>query len=57
MKVHVRGPILSHSELSPGYFLLVVEAPEVANRALPGQFIHLLCSLLLGGSLFSANGL
>lgn len=44
MKVHVRGPIIAHEEIAPGYFRMAVEAPEVARQAAPGQFVHLLCS-------------
>jgi len=43
MKVHIRGPILAHEEVAPGYFQMAIEAPEVARKAAPGQFVHLLC--------------
>ena len=33
--------ILSHEKVSSGYFLLDLEAPDIAGAALPGQFIHL----------------
>lgn len=32
--------ILVHDELSAGYRLLVVKAPEMAPRLVPGQFVH-----------------
>lgn len=42
-KVHARGKIVAQEELSPGYFRMVIDAPEVARHAAPGQFVHLLC--------------
>jgi len=33
--------ISSHQEVSPGYFHLVLNSPEISASARPGQFIHL----------------
>lgn len=33
--------ISSHQEISPGYFHLVLNSPEISAQARPGQFIHL----------------
>lgn len=42
MKYHERGTITRHEMLEPGYYLLAMQAPEIAATARPGQFVHLL---------------
>ncbi|MPZ87419.1 MAG: dihydroorotate oxidase electron transfer subunit [Nitriliruptorales bacterium] len=37
----VRAPSVSHRQVAPGYWLLTLDAPEIARRALPGQFAML----------------
>lgn len=36
--------IIKHEEVAPGYRLMCLEAPEIASRAAPGQFLHVRCS-------------
>jgi dihydroorotate dehydrogenase electron transfer subunit len=36
--------ILSRKEVAPNIYLMGVKAPEIAQEALPGQFIHIKCS-------------
>ena len=40
-KVFIRAGIVSQTQLSPGIFELILEAPEIAHRAQPGQFVNL----------------
>ncbi|MFC1632326.1 dihydroorotate dehydrogenase electron transfer subunit [Candidatus Omnitrophota bacterium] len=35
--------ILSNKKVGPGYWKMVIAAPEIARAASPGQFVHLLC--------------
>jgi dihydroorotate dehydrogenase electron transfer subunit len=44
VKFHERGKITRNQEVAPGYFLFAMEAPKTAERARPGQFVHLACS-------------
>lgn len=36
----IRAKILNHRELVPDYYQMTLEAPEIAQEAKPGQFIH-----------------
>ena len=38
--INEKCEILQHDELSAGYRLLVVKAPEMAPMLVPGQFVH-----------------
>ena len=40
MKIALDTEILAHEELIPGVYRLVVAAPDIASRALPGQFVQ-----------------
>ena len=37
----IEARVISQREVSPGYFLLKLEAPEIARRARPGQFVKI----------------
>ena len=41
---HIKAKILSRKEVVPKIYLMSVKAPEIAQEALPGQFIHIKCS-------------
>lgn len=36
--------VLENREVAPGHFCLVLRSPKIARKALPGQFVQLLCS-------------
>lgn len=36
--------VIANVEVLPNVFLLVLKAPEIAERAVPGQFVHVSCS-------------
>lgn len=40
MSLLVQAGVVSNRELAPGHFRMVLEAPEVAAVARPGQFVH-----------------
>ena len=42
---NIKVKILSRKEVAPGIFLIKLSAPSVAQEALPGQFIHIKCSI------------
>lgn len=44
MAKQVWGEILKQQEMAPGIFLLELFAPEIAQIAQPGQFVHVRCS-------------
>lgn len=39
--------ILQNKKIGPDIFSMIIEAPEIASIALPGQFIHIRCSQAL----------
>ena len=41
---HIKAKILSRKEVTSKIYLMSVKAPEIAQEALPGQFIHIECS-------------
>ena len=42
-KIQHLTPIISHEEILPGIYLLLVEAPQIISIAKPGQFVMLSC--------------
>ena len=42
--LNIKVKILSRKEVAPNIYLIKLKAPEVAQEALPGQFIHIKCS-------------
>lgn len=44
MSLILEVKIIKQSEIAPGYFCLALDAPEVAEAAVPGQFLHVRCS-------------
>lgn len=40
----IKVKILSRKEVAPNIYLMKLNAPEIAQEALPGQFIHIRCS-------------
>ncbi|HXV19269.1 MAG TPA: dihydroorotate dehydrogenase electron transfer subunit [Candidatus Omnitrophota bacterium] len=36
--------VLENREVAPGHFCLVLRSPKIARKALPGQFVQILCS-------------
>lgn len=42
--LNIKVKILSRKEVAPNIYLMKLEAPEIAQEALPGQFIHIKCS-------------
>lgn len=47
MSLLVQAGVVSNRELVPGHFRMVLEAPEVAAVARPGQFVHVRCAPLM----------
>lgn len=47
MSLLVQAGVVSNRELAPGHFRMVLEAPEVAAVARPGQFVHVRLTPLL----------
>lgn len=45
--MNVIAEILDHRQVAEGIFLLEMSAPEIADKALPGQFVHIRCNDLL----------
>ncbi|MBA3061628.1 MAG: dihydroorotate dehydrogenase electron transfer subunit [Atribacteria sp.] len=43
--LNIKVKILSRKEVAPNIFLNKLSAPSVAQEALPGQFIHIKCSI------------
>ena len=43
--LNIKVKILSKEEVAPNIFLIKLSAPSVAQEALPGQFIHIKCSI------------
>lgn len=41
--VQIKAPVLCNRRIAPDHFLMRLRAPSIASRALPGQFIHVLC--------------
>lgn len=41
---NIKVKILSGKEVTPNIYLMRLKAPEIAQEALPGQFIHIKCS-------------
>jgi len=41
---NIKVEILSRKEVAPNIYLVKLKAPEIAQEALPGQFIHIKCS-------------
>lgn len=41
------GRVVSRQALPGGYWTLVLNAPQIAARAIPGQFVHLTCHPML----------
>jgi len=39
--VHIQAKVTGLTELSPGYFQLLLYAPEIAATAIPGQFVQI----------------
>lgn len=44
MTHHIKGEMVKQQEIAPGVFYLEVLAPEIAQKAQPGQFVHVRCS-------------
>jgi len=42
--LNIKVKILSRKEVVPNIYLMKLKAPEIAQEALPGQFIHIKCS-------------
>jgi len=42
--LNIKVKILSRKEVAPNIYLMNLKAPEIAQEALPGQFIHIKCS-------------
>jgi len=42
--LNIKVNILSRKEVAPNIYLMRLKAPEIAQNALPGQFIHIKCS-------------
>lgn len=42
--LHVKATIIEHAEVAPGCYKIVAHAPELAQSALPGQFVHVHCT-------------
>ena len=42
--LNIKVKILSKKEVAPNIFLIKLLSPSVAQKALPGQFIHIKCS-------------
>jgi dihydroorotate dehydrogenase electron transfer subunit len=42
--LNIKVKILSRKEVVPNIFLIKLKAPEIAQDALPGQFVHIKCS-------------
>ena len=40
---HIRASLLASHEVAPGHFLLQLAAPQVADAARPGQWVHVRC--------------
>jgi dihydroorotate dehydrogenase electron transfer subunit len=40
---HSIGKIISNNEIMPGVFLMWIEAPDIANMAIAGQFVMIQC--------------
>ena len=43
--LNIKAKILSRKEVTSKIYLMSVKAPEIAQEALPGQFIHIKCSI------------
>jgi len=43
--LNIKVKILSRKEVAPNIFLIKLSAPSVTQEALPGQFIHIKCSI------------
>ena len=43
--LNIKVKILSRKEVAPNIYLMKLKAPEIAQEALPGQFIHIKCSI------------
>lgn len=41
---NIKVKILSRKEVAPNIYLMKLKAPEIAQDALPGQFVHIKCS-------------
>ncbi len=41
--VQVKAPVLCNRRIAPDHYRMRLKAPSIASRALPGQFIHVLC--------------
>ncbi|MCM8765525.1 MAG: dihydroorotate dehydrogenase electron transfer subunit [Candidatus Omnitrophica bacterium] len=39
--VQIKAEIISNSEVAPEHFKLILESPEIAQEANPGQFLHI----------------
>jgi dihydroorotate dehydrogenase electron transfer subunit len=42
--LNIKVKILSRKEVAPNIYLMKLKTPEIAQDALPGQFIHIRCS-------------
>ena len=40
MRKNEQAKVILHEDCGPGYRLLVLDAPQVAADARPGQFVH-----------------
>lgn len=47
MSLLIDAGVLGNKEVAPGYFCLVLYAPEIASVAVPGQFVHVRCGPLM----------
>jgi len=43
--LNIKVKILSRKEVAPNIYLMKLKAPEIPQEALPGQFIHIKCSM------------
>lgn len=41
MTLQVSGQVLANENIAPQHFLMEIEIPQIANRAKPGQFVHI----------------
>lgn len=41
--VEERAPVVAHRRIAPDHYLLRLKSSTAARRALPGQFVHILC--------------
>lgn len=44
MSTQETGRVTQHQEIAPGFYLLTIKAPAIAQLAQPGQFVHVKCT-------------